>query len=176
MIMRINLNYKMGLRMTDHIKAEGALSRDIRSLRYVEHFLAWALRTSVACSPQCRTLQREFIHAFGAEPSAGIQAFHSWLMALSQGQRRLEIGRPGLIELTRDEEALLALLASAQAGDRDRFLAQARWLMGTEPDAGLYAAGQGLMALLNGRGYQIALARLTPVTPCRSAPVVLKAV
>ncbi|MDC7683551.1 hypothetical protein PQU92_09705 [Asticcacaulis sp. BYS171W] len=111
--------------------------RDLRSLRYVEHFLAWALRTSVACSPHCRMLQREFVHAFGPEPSAGVGAFYDWLIALSKGRRKLELGRPGLIELTRDEEALLALLASAQSGEAVRFGAQARWVMGMEPHEGL---------------------------------------
>lgn len=151
--------------------------RDLRSLRYVEHFLTWALRTSIACSPHCRTLQREFVHAFGPEPSAGVGAFHDWLIALSKGKRKLEIGRPGLIELTRDEEALLALLTSAQTSDAARFMAQARWVMGTEPREGLYPAARMLMILLDQRGYRMTPKALPDIdAACRGRPGALRAV
>ncbi|ESQ78315.1 hypothetical protein [Asticcacaulis sp. YBE204] len=151
--------------------------RDLRSLRYVEHFLTWALRTSVACSPHCRMLQREFVHAFGPEPSAGVRAFHDWLIALSKGKRKLELGRPGLIELTRDEESLLALLTSAQMGEAVRFTAQARWVMGSEPHDGLYDAARMLMTLLDQRGYRMVPKALPNVSAeCRGRPGELRAV
>lgn len=129
--------------------------RDLRSLRYVEHFLCWALRTSVGCSPHCRMLLREFAHAFGPEPSEGMKAFHDWLQALARGRRRLEIGRPGLIQLTGDEELILSLLASAQAADAPLFAARARFVMGAEPQSALYGAACTLMRLLEQRGYSL---------------------
>jgi hypothetical protein len=138
-------------------------SRDLRNLCYVEHFLVWALRTSVACSPQCRTLLREFSHAFGPEMTRGEAAYHDWLIALCRGKRTLDIGRPGMIEITTDEASLLSLLAAAQDQDEALFLARARWLMGAEPEQRLYEAGCHLMALLGSRGHLIPRQAVTVV-------------
>lgn len=102
--------------MQADIKTDNGESRDIRTLSYAEHFLIWAVRTSVACSVQCRTLHREFSHAFGGQESEGILAFHSIVSLLAKGRRKLRLGRPGHIETTRDEIALLALFAAAQKG------------------------------------------------------------
>ncbi|ADU12990.1 hypothetical protein [Asticcacaulis excentricus] len=155
--------------------------RDLRQLRYAEHFLTWALRTSVACSPQCRLLQREFGHAFGPEPSEGLKAFHGWLLALAKGRRRLEIGRPGLIALTRDEEMLLSLLTDAQTQDVDRFTALARFVMGAEPSGELYVTARHLMELMAQRGHGLpastAVGRDLPrVLPCAGQPPQLRAI
>ncbi|WP_298332616.1 hypothetical protein [Asticcacaulis sp.] len=155
--------------------------RDLRQLRYAEHFLTWALRTSVACSPQCRLLQREFGHAFGPEPSEGLKAFHGWLLALAKGRRRLEIGRPGLIALTRDEEMLLSLLTHAQTQDADRFIAQARFVLGAEPSGDLYAAAHHLMALMAQRGHGLPVSAvigrdLPRVLPCAGQSPQLRAI
>jgi hypothetical protein len=146
-------------------------SRDLRHLRYVEHFLVWAVRTSVACSPHCRTLEREFVHAFGAGPSEGRAAFCDWLLALTKGRRAIAIGRPGVIEITHDEAAMLGLLAAAQNSDLPLFSARARWLMGREPDPQLYAAGVRLMALLGARGHQLRQSQMPETVPAREAPV-----
>ncbi|UDF05135.1 hypothetical protein [Asticcacaulis sp. AND118] len=164
-----------------HISPVSPQGRDLRSLRYAEHFLTWALRTSVACSPHCRMLQREFVHAFGPEPSEGLRAFHGWLLALSRGRRRLEIGRPGLITLTRDEEMLLSLLTAAQTGEAGRFTAQARFIMGAEPGEALYAAAHALMDLMDRRGHGLPIPKesrrdLPAVTPCAGQAPRLKAV
>ncbi|MFT3996936.1 MAG: hypothetical protein QM667_05985 [Asticcacaulis sp.] len=153
-----------------------ATGRDLRSLRYTEHFLAWAVRTSVACSPHCRMLQREFAHAFGPDPVEGITAFHGWLIALSKGRRKLEIGRPGLIELTRDEELMLALLGAAQASEETRFMALGRFVMGAEPGADLYEAARGLMTRLVQRGHALPERPLPEVVPCAGVRPMLKAV
>lgn len=155
--------------------------RDLRQLRYAEHFLTWALRTSVACSPQCRLLQREFAHAFGPEPSEGLKAFHGWLLALAKGRRRLEIGRPGLIALTRDEEMLLSLLTHAQTQEVDRFTAQARFVMGAEPSGDLYAVARHLMELMAQRGHGLPVSAavgrdLPTVLSCAGQPPQLRAV
>lgn len=155
--------------------------RDLRHLRYAEHFLIWALRTSVACSPRCRLLQREFVHAFGADPAEGLTAFHDWLLALAKGRRRLEIGRPGLIELTRDEELLLSLLTAAQMGEAAHFTALGRFIMGGEPDAGLYPAASALMSLMDRRGHglpvSVSMGREPPTAlPCVGSRPQLKAV
>ncbi len=66
---------------------------DVRSLRYAEHFSVWALRTSVACSPQCRTLLREFQTAFGPHNDDGISAYYALMTSLGKGIRKMRIGQ-----------------------------------------------------------------------------------
>lgn len=130
-------------------------NRDIRTLSYAEHFLIWAVRTSVACSVQCRTLHREFSHAFGGQENEGIVAFHRIVSLLAQGRRKMRLGRPGHIETTIDELNLLALFAAAQTGQKARFLAHARWIMGAEPPEALYLAVQVMVQLLEARGCRL---------------------
>lgn len=141
--------------MQADIRTDNGENRDIRTLSYAEHFLIWAVRTSVACSVQCRTLHREFSHAFGGQESEGILAFHNIVGLLAKGRRKLRLGRPGHIETTRDEMALLALFAAAQKGNEDRFLAHARWIMGKEPPEALYLAVRVMVQLLEARGYRL---------------------
>ncbi|MFT4090958.1 MAG: hypothetical protein QM645_09510 [Asticcacaulis sp.] len=143
----------MSTHAVERSEIQGA--RDIRTLSYAEHFLIWALRTSVACSTQCRTLHREFSHAFGVQMDEGIIAFHKTLTLLARGRRKMLLGRPGHIETTTDELSLLALFAAAQKGDEVRFLAHGRWIMGAEPPEALYAATRVMVQLLGGRGYAL---------------------
>ncbi len=126
---------------------------DLRSLRYAEHFCIWAIRTSVACSSQCKTLVREFHHAFGPQAEAGMRAYHDVVHALGQGRRKVRIGRPGHIELTPDEISLMLMFAAGQAGDDDRFMAQARWIMGHDRLDELSASVGAFTHLLATRGH-----------------------
>ena len=130
---------------------------DLRSLRYAEHFCIWAIRTSVACSPQCRTLLREFESAFGSRAADGMSAWRALMEALAGGARRLRIGRPGLIQLTHDETSLARMLAAAQAHERDLFMAHARWIMGHERLDDLYDEARRFTGLLRERGHICAL-------------------
>ena len=126
---------------------------DLRSLRYAEHFCIWAIRTSVACSSQCKTLVREFHHAFGPQAEGGMAAYHDVVQALGQGQRKVRIGRPGHIELTPDEISLMLMFAAGQSGDRDRFIAQARWIMGHDRLDDLAAGVEVFTQMLAARGH-----------------------
>jgi len=126
---------------------------DLRNLRYAEHFCVWAMRTSVACSPQCRTLLREFESAFGRRAADGLECWHDLLKALTRGARKVRIGRPGLIQLTHDELSLTAMLAAAQAHDRDRFMAHARWIMAHDRLDDVYDEARRFTGLLRERGH-----------------------
>jgi len=126
---------------------------DLRALRYVQHFCVWALRTSVACSPRCRVLQREFDRAFAGGFDAGLGAWHGLIRSLAGGRRRLVIGRPGHVELTHDEGSLLALLAAAQAEDGERFMAHARFIMGHNRLDDLYDHARAFTRLLRNQGH-----------------------
>lgn len=128
-------------------------SYDLRTLRYAEHFCAWALRTSVACSPQCRTLLCEFHRAFGDQKDEAIASYHDLITCLGQGIRKVRIGRPGHIHLTADELSLVHMLGAAAYRDRDRFEAHARWIMGHDHLEPLYQASQHLTTLLENRGH-----------------------
>ena len=126
---------------------------DLRELRYIQHFSVWALRTSVACSPTCRVLLREFDRAFAGDIEQGLADFHALIRSLGQGRRKVVIGRPGHIELTYDERGLLALLAAAQMGDRERFLAHARFVMGHDRLDDLYQTAGAFAARLRANGH-----------------------
>ncbi|CAL4865842.1 hypothetical protein MMA231_00078 [Asticcacaulis sp. MM231] len=127
---------------------------DLRQLRYVEHFIVWLFRTSVSCSPGCRMIHREFKHAFGTRVEEAAIIFEQVLLSLSKGGRAITMGRPGHIELTHDEQSLLALFAAAQAQDEVRFRAHACWLMGHGRVKGLYDHASALGSILRERGLE----------------------
>ena len=129
------------------------IATDLRELRYVQHFCVWALRTSVACSPTCRILIREFDRAFAGDIEEGLGAYHALIRHLGRGRRKVSIGRPGHVELTHDERSLLAILAAAQAGDRERFLAHARFFMGHDRLDDLYAGARAFTGRLRDKGH-----------------------
>ncbi len=128
-------------------------SDDLRALRYAEHFCVWALRTSVACSAQCRTLRQEFQRAFGAGDEAATEAYYELLVRLGEGKRKVRIGRPGHIQVTTDELTLVRMLAAAQDGDVERFRAHACWLMGHNRLDALYLGAARFTGLLRERGH-----------------------
>lgn len=142
---------------------------DLRHLRYVEHFTVWLFRTSVACSPGCRMIHREFKHAFGTRVEEAARVFEQVLLCLSKGVRPITMGRPGHIELTHDEQSLLALFAAAQADDEARFRAHACWLMGHGRIESLYEYARLLGDILRERGLQFR-------TPARETDIVARAV
>lgn len=135
---------------------------DIRALRYAEHFCVWAIRTSVACSPQCRTLQREFQTAFGAGNEDGTNAYFALLSCLGKGTRKVRIGRPGHIDMTADELSLVLMLAAAQAGDSERFMAHARWVLGHDDLQALYTAARRFTDHLQARGHSFRKVQAPP--------------
>jgi hypothetical protein len=126
---------------------------DLRELRYIQHFSVWALRTSVACSPTCRILLREFDRAFAGDIEQGLASYHAFIRHLGQGRRKISIGRPGHVELTHDEQSLLALLAAAQTGDHERFLAHARFFMGHNRLDDLYDSARDFTGRLRAKGH-----------------------
>ena len=130
-----------------------SIPTDLRELRYVQHFCVWALRTSVACSPTCRVLLREFDRAFSGDLEEGLASYHDFIRRLGAGRRKVSIGRPGHVELTHDERGLLALLGAAQTGDRDRFMAHARFVMGHDRLDDLYEAAGAFTARLRANGH-----------------------
>ncbi len=130
-----------------------AAPTDLRELRYAQHFCVWALRTSVACSPQCRVLLREFDRAFAGQVDRGLAAWHGLIRSLAGARRRMLIGRPGHIALAHDERSLLALLAAAQADERERFMAHARFIMGHDRLDALYGDAQAFTRLLRDQGH-----------------------
>lgn len=127
---------------------------DLRHLRYAEHLLIWSIRTSLACCTQCRTLVREMDRAFGPLSQSGQCGLHVFLKTLGQGRRTIHIGRPGHIELTQDEKSFLALFEAAQAGDRERTAAHARWLAGCDDIADICLAASAFCRLFTQRGLE----------------------
>lgn len=144
-------------------------SDDLRALRYAEHFCVWALRTSVACSAQCRTLRQEFQRAFGSDDAAATDAYYDLLVRLGEGKRKVRIGRPGHIQLTADELTMARMLAAAQAGDVERFRAHACWIMGHNRLDALYASAVRFTGLLRERGHTFR--PLTHVAAPEAVPV-----
>jgi len=85
--------------------------------------LRWALK--VHCGPQSGEvieILRVFIHRVAV-----------------QGRREVVISPPGAAGLTRDEQLILAVFASAQSSDFTRLNAHLSYLLGRTPDAGFIA-------------------------------------
>jgi hypothetical protein len=114
-------------------------------------------------------IHREFKHAFGTRVEEAARVFEQVLLCLSKGVRPITMGRPGHIELTHDEQSLLALFAAAQADDEVRFRAHACWLMGHGRIELLYEHARLLGNILRERGLQFR-------TPAQETDIVARAV
>lgn len=133
-------------------------SANVLGLTYAEHLIVWSLRRLALGRPYCPLVAREFAEACGAESGEALAAFRVLLWTLgSSGRRKLTVGRPGLLALSRDEELLLAVFAAAQADAKDRLRAHLAWLYGSGNTGCLEAAVRVVAGTLAAKGHRLRL-------------------
>jgi hypothetical protein len=99
-----------------------------------EHMLLWAFRASAFGAGRCGMVRRQFEDACGPGGAEAINALMVFVRELAlQGRRRISICAPGSHRLSRDEQLVLAVFATAQAEDYQRMEAHLAWLAGSEP-------------------------------------------
>jgi hypothetical protein len=108
-----------------------AHGRMVADLNVAEQFVLWALRTRLEGAATRGRLEEGFrVAGDGASGRAAGAAFEPWFDALAMHCRRdLYLHRMACPCLSGDEQAMLDLLANAQAEDEARLrgLATARW-------------------------------------------------
>jgi hypothetical protein len=134
------------------------VSANVLGLTYAEHLIVWSLRRLAVGRLHCPLVAREFAEACGAEAGQALAAFRVLLWTLGgSGRRRLTVGPPGLLDLSRDEELLLAVFAAAQMGEEDRLRAHLAWLYGSGDTARLEAAVRVVACTLAEKGHRLRL-------------------
>jgi len=144
-------------------------STEVLGLTYAEHLIVWSMRRIALGRLGCPLVAREFQEACGGESGEALAAFQVLLWMLGRsGRRRLAVGAPGMLALSRDEELLLAVFAAAQAGAEDRLRAHLVWLYGKSDTCRLEAAVKVVAGTLAAKGHRLRLPR-----PVRTGPSVL---
>ena len=119
-----------------------------------EHLLVGILRHMAAAAP-CPVVARRLTEAFGEDAGEVSATLGAFLRALAYaGRRRLSVGHPGSIVLTRDEVQLLALLAAAQAAEPAWLDAHLCWLAKSDRREPLALAALALGTALAAHGYR----------------------
>ena len=106
-----------------------------------EHMLLWAFRATAFGAGDCRLMPRQLVENFGPQGQEALTALTVFVRELGlNGRRRITLAAPGSYRLTRDEQSVLALFASAQAEDYARLEAHLAWLLADTPRAPFPAA------------------------------------
>lgn len=130
-----------------------------------EHMLLWAFRAAAFGIGDCRLVRRQFEEACGPMGLEALTALTVFVRELGLGGRRkISLAAPGSYRLTRDEQTILALFASAQSEDYARLEAHLAWLLADKPRAPFPAAAclvaQALA--LNGLVLRLPIAEAAP--------------
>lgn len=106
-----------------------------------EHMLLWAFRASAFGAGDCQLVRRQFEEACGPMGLEALTALTVFVRELGLlGRRKITLAAPGSYRLTRDEQSVLAVFASAQAEDYPRLDAHLAWLLADAPRAPFPAA------------------------------------
>lgn len=106
-----------------------------------EHMLLWAFRAAAFGAADCQLIHRQFEDGCGPMGMEALTALTVFVRELGiGGRRKISLAAPGSYRLTRDEQTVLALFASAQAEDYARLEAHLAWLLADAPRAPFPAA------------------------------------
>ena len=134
------------------------------------HLLVWTWRKMVGGHGECPVLMREYDRFAGKRADALLAAFATFLLLLGRGSRRvLSVGPPYCPGLTTDEERMLRLIGTAQAGEGALAGAHLAWLVRRECQESVRQAVENLAASLTDAGVV-----LPPISSgARAAPMAL---
>ena len=120
-----------------------------------ERLLIGALRRMVLALDPYGVVTRRMSEAFGEDAAEVTATTRTFLQAMAYaGRRRLAVGHPGSIVLTRDEEQLIGLIAAAQAANPAWLEAHLRWLAKPDCRVPLAIAARALGTALAVHGYR----------------------
>lgn len=106
-----------------------------------EHMLLWAFRAVAFGAGDCHMVRRQFEEACGSLGLEALTALNVFVRELGlNGRRRITLAASGSYRLTRDEQSVLAVFASAQAEDYCRMESHLAWLLADAPRAPFPAA------------------------------------
>jgi hypothetical protein len=131
-----------------------------------EHMLLWGFRAAAFGVADCRLVRRQFEEACGPLGLEALTALTVFVRELGLGGRRkISLAAPGSYRLTRDEQTVLALFASAQAEDYARLEAHLAWLLADAPRAPFPAAACMVAQALamNGLVLRLPMAQAAPM-------------
>jgi len=102
----------------------------LRQLGYPERLVVGTIRQGLEDGHMSTAAEGAIFHACGIAYTAARDGFAGLVEVLAvAGRRRLVLHRPGRGGVSTDEISVLALIAAAQAGDRDHVEASVRWLV-----------------------------------------------
>ena len=103
-------------------------------LTHGERLLLFGFRALAFELGACPLVRRAFRQACGGGEALG--ALEVFVRELARhGRRKVTLGGPGSLPLSRDEQLILALFAAAQAEDYARLEAHLAWLLADSPRA-----------------------------------------
>ncbi|MES2343854.1 MAG: hypothetical protein V4597_19465 [Pseudomonadota bacterium] len=115
-------------------------------LTHGERLLLFGFRALAYELGACPLVRRAFHQACGAAGAETLNALEVFVRELARhGRRRVTLGVPGSLPLSRDEQLILALFAAAQAEDYPRLEAHLAWLL-ADPPRPPFAAAACLVA------------------------------
>jgi hypothetical protein len=118
-----------------------------------EQLILFGFRMTAWGRPRCPAVTEAFRRECGERAGEALAAFQAVILFIGrQGARKLRVRPPGCHELTADETAVLAMIASAQRalrpGAETELQARLEWLLGRSPNVGLVFAAQTVAAAL----------------------------
>jgi len=157
-------------------KFDGRVARfAMVGLTYGEHLIVWGLRRVVTESGPDGLLLDECCCAFSDDGDEALRMLCLFLCMLGRSARRpFEIGAPGALAVTRDENRILMLLAAAQRwaenGDQALVDAHLLWLAAPEHRPALAQVTLALGNLLAAHGYVLAIPVAAVPQPAEAWP------
>jgi hypothetical protein len=138
-------------------KPSGALLHD---LSRPEHLLVWTLRAIALGNEDCPIVVSTFRRLCGRDGDEALQAYCVFARYVSLiARQRLRVHVPGCPCVGRDELAVVAVIAAAQAflNDLDEapLRARLRGLVGRDPDEALLFVAQSIARLLSESGLSL---------------------
>ena len=118
----------------------------------------WSFRACALGHGDCCVLMRGFERAFGDDADPALRAMLGLVRVIGhQGRRKVSLGMPGCVRITRDELSLLMVLAAAQSGDSALRDAHLTWLNGRTPCDHMSLIVERVADLFGSNGYRIKL-------------------
>lgn len=141
-------------------------------LTHGERLLLFGFRALAFELGACPLVRRSFQQACGDTEALG--ALEVFVRELARhGRRKVTLGVPGSLPLSRDEQLILALFAAAQGDDYPRLEAHLAWLLADTPRAPFAAAACLVAQVFGFNGLVLRVPDMAPGPEAREAAEVV---
>ena len=142
------------------------VAADLRQLTPGGRMIVWALRATVAGLEDCPLMRKQFSDACGPGGEEARAAFGLFVRQLGMwGRRKVSVGTPGWLGMTRDEQLVLAVFDAAQRGHGPKLRAHLTWLTAGSETAPMLAAVLMVAQALSMSGVEVGPLGARPATP-----------